>query len=245
MINIGTLSAFFLVSLAVPVLRGGPTSSAHSWCRSAHSLLASAAICASSHADPAGGDVAAFPHLASVLGFVIYFLYGYKHSRLAGRSIEDSGVPSLTSTESRAVPPTAAESSVRPTSSVARRAFRRDSARSGTSVDASQVTLAVDPASRSGTHPTFVSAADELTDAGSGPDQAMLALVFCGGLSSVGGSGTRSRTNRRYRQSPAGRASSRGASSCAMRDSAAVRCRNSPTPVRRRGRLFRASRLTR
>ena len=32
------------------------------------------------------------------LGFLIYFLYGYKRSRLAGSSPEDSGYPSMTST---------------------------------------------------------------------------------------------------------------------------------------------------
>ena len=32
------------------------------------------------------------------LGFLIYFVYGYKRSRLAGRDPQDSGIPSMTST---------------------------------------------------------------------------------------------------------------------------------------------------
>jgi len=100
MINIGTLSAFFLVSIAVPVLRKRrpdfhrpfkvPFSPFLPWL--------SAAIC--------GYLMLTLPVetwlrflIWLALGFLIYFLYSYKNSRLAGRTDpQDSGLPSMTST---------------------------------------------------------------------------------------------------------------------------------------------------
>jgi APA family basic amino acid/polyamine antiporter len=98
MINIGTLSAFFLVSLAVPVLRRRrpdlnrpfrvPFSPVLPWL--------SAAIC--------GYLMLTLPVetwirflLWMLAGFVIYFVYGYRNSRLAGRAKEEQ-LPSMTST---------------------------------------------------------------------------------------------------------------------------------------------------
>ena len=99
MINIGTLSAFFLVSIAVPVLRKRrpdferpfrvPFSPFLPWL--------SAAICAYLMLTLPVETWLRFL-IWMALGFVIYFLYGYKRSRLAGRSPQDSGMPSLTST---------------------------------------------------------------------------------------------------------------------------------------------------
>ncbi len=98
MINIGTLSAFFLVSIAVPVLRKRrpdfnrpfrvPFSPVLPWI--------SAAICGYLMLTlPVETWVRFLIWLA--LGFVIYFTYGYRRSRLAGsRGPEDDRLPSLT-----------------------------------------------------------------------------------------------------------------------------------------------------
>lgn len=99
MINIGTLSAFFLVSLAVPVLRKRRPDFKRPFMVPFSPFLPwlSAAICAYLMLTLPVETWLRFL-IWLVLGFVIYFLYSYKHSRLAGRSVEDSGVPSLTST---------------------------------------------------------------------------------------------------------------------------------------------------
>lgn len=99
MINIGTLTAFFLVSLAVPVLRKRrpdfnrpfkvPFSPFLPWL--------SALICAYLMLTlPLETWIRFIIWMA--LGFLIYFVYGYKRSRLAGRDPQDSGIPSMTST---------------------------------------------------------------------------------------------------------------------------------------------------
>ena len=98
MINIGTLSAFFLVSLAVPVLRRRrpdlrrpfrvPFSPVLPWL--------SAAIC--------GYLMLTLPVetwirflIWMALGFLIYFTYGMHNSRLSGKAKEGE-LPSMTST---------------------------------------------------------------------------------------------------------------------------------------------------
>jgi basic amino acid/polyamine antiporter, APA family len=98
MINIGTLSAFFLVSLAVPALRRRrpdlhrpfrvPFSPWLPWL--------SAAICGYLMLTlPVETWIRFLIWMAA--GFVIYFLYGYRSSRLSGRAKEGE-LPSLTST---------------------------------------------------------------------------------------------------------------------------------------------------
>jgi APA family basic amino acid/polyamine antiporter len=98
MINIGTLSAFFLVSLAVPVLRKRrpdlkrpfrvPFSPVVPW--------VSAAICAYLMLTlPVETWIRFLIWMA--LGFLIYFVYGYRSSRLSGNPKEGE-LPSLTST---------------------------------------------------------------------------------------------------------------------------------------------------
>jgi APA family basic amino acid/polyamine antiporter len=98
MINIGTLSAFFLVSLAVPALRRRrpdlhrpfrvPFSPWLPWL--------SAAICGYLMLTlPVETWIRFLIWMAA--GFVIYFVYGYRSSRLSGRAKEGE-LPSLTST---------------------------------------------------------------------------------------------------------------------------------------------------
>jgi APA family basic amino acid/polyamine antiporter len=99
MINIGTLTAFFLVSLAVPVLRRRrpdfdrpfkvPGSPVVPWL--------SAAICAYLMLTLPLETWIRFA-IWMVLGFVIYFVYGYKRSRLAGDPHPSGELPSMTST---------------------------------------------------------------------------------------------------------------------------------------------------
>jgi len=99
MINIGTLTAFFLVSLAVPVLRKRrpdfdrpfrvPFSPWLPWL--------SAAICAYLMLTLPLETWIRFA-IWMVLGFVIYFLYGYKRSRLAGEPHPSDAPPSMSST---------------------------------------------------------------------------------------------------------------------------------------------------
>lgn len=100
MINIGTLSAFFLVSIAVPVLRRRrpdferpfkvPFSPFLPW--------VSAAICAYLMLTLPVETWLRFL-IWMGLGFIIYFLYGYKRSRLAGRQgPQDDRLPSMTGT---------------------------------------------------------------------------------------------------------------------------------------------------
>ncbi|MCI1261924.1 MAG: amino acid permease [Tetrasphaera jenkinsii] len=99
MINIGTLTAFFLVSLAVPVLRKRRPDFNRPFKVPFNPWLPwlSAAICAYLALTlPLETWVRFLIWMA--LGFLIYFLYGYKRSRLAGRSPQDSGYPSMTST---------------------------------------------------------------------------------------------------------------------------------------------------
>jgi APA family basic amino acid/polyamine antiporter len=99
MINIGTLTAFFLVSLAVPVLRKRrpdfdrpfkvPGSPVVPWL--------SAAICAYLMLTLPVETWIRFA-IWMVLGFVIYFVYGYQRSRLSGNVHPSDEVPSVTST---------------------------------------------------------------------------------------------------------------------------------------------------
>ena len=100
MINIGTLTAFFLVSLAVPVLRKSrpdferpfrvPFSPVLPWL--------SAAICAYLMLTLPLETWIRFA-VWMVLGFVIYFTYGYRRSRLSGHpNPNPDAQPSLTST---------------------------------------------------------------------------------------------------------------------------------------------------
>lgn len=99
MINIGTLSAFFLVSLAVPVLRKRRPDFKRPFTVPFSPFLPwlSAAICAYLMLTlPVETWIRFLIWL--LLGFIIYFAYSYKNSRLAGRSPQDSGVPSMTST---------------------------------------------------------------------------------------------------------------------------------------------------
>ena len=98
MINIGTLTAFFLVSIAVPVLRKRrpdfkrafkvPFSPWLPWL--------SASICAYLMFTLALETWFRFA-IWMALGFIIYFVYGYRRSRLAGRAREGE-VPSMTTT---------------------------------------------------------------------------------------------------------------------------------------------------
>lgn len=98
MINIGTLTAFFLVSLAVPALRRRrpdfnrpfrvPFSPWLPWL--------SALICAYLMLTLPLETWIRFA-IWMILGFVIYFLYGYQRSRLSGHPA-DGEVPSMTST---------------------------------------------------------------------------------------------------------------------------------------------------
>ncbi len=100
MINIGTLTAFFLVSVAVPVLRRRrpdfhrpfrvPFSPWLPWL--------SAAICAYLMVTLPVETWIRFA-IWMALGFVIYFVYGYKRSRLAGNpNPDEEATASLTST---------------------------------------------------------------------------------------------------------------------------------------------------
>lgn len=98
MINIGTLTAFFLVSLAVPVLRKRrpdferpfrvPFSPWLPWL--------SAAICAYLMLTLPLETWIRFA-IWMALGFAIYFAYGYRRSRLSGNP-QEGEVPSMTST---------------------------------------------------------------------------------------------------------------------------------------------------
>jgi APA family basic amino acid/polyamine antiporter len=99
MINIGTLTAFFLVSVAVPVLRKRrpdfdrpfkvPGSPVVPWL--------SAAICAYLMLTLPVETWIRFA-IWMVLCFVIYFAYGYQRSRLSGNAHPSDEVPSMTST---------------------------------------------------------------------------------------------------------------------------------------------------
>ena len=99
MINIGTLTAFLLVSLAVPVLRKRrpdferpfkvPFSPVLPWI--------SAAICAYLMLTLPLETWIRFA-IWMALGFLIYFVYGYKRSRLAGNPHPSDAPPSVTST---------------------------------------------------------------------------------------------------------------------------------------------------
>ncbi len=99
MINIGTLTAFLLVSLAVPVLRKRrpdferpfkvPFSPVLPWI--------SAAICAYLMLTLPLETWIRFA-IWMALGFLIYFVYGYKRSRLSGNPHPSDAPPSMTST---------------------------------------------------------------------------------------------------------------------------------------------------
>ena len=99
MINIGTLTAFLLVALAVPVLRKRrpdferpfkvPFSPVLPWI--------SAAICAYLMLTLPLETWIRFA-IWMALGFLIYFVYGYKRSRLSGNPHPSDAPPSMTST---------------------------------------------------------------------------------------------------------------------------------------------------
>jgi len=102
MVNIGTLAAFTLVSIAVPVLRRKRPDIHRPFKVPFSPVLPIIAALASFYLMltlPTETWIRFIAWMA--LGFVIYFVYGYKRSRLAGRTAEDDdedAVPSMTST---------------------------------------------------------------------------------------------------------------------------------------------------
>jgi APA family basic amino acid/polyamine antiporter len=99
MINIGTLTAFFLVSLAVPVLRRRRPDFDRPFKVPGNPVVPwlSAAICAYLMLTLPLETWIRFA-IWMVLGFVIYFVYGYKRSRLSGEPHPSGELPSMTST---------------------------------------------------------------------------------------------------------------------------------------------------
>jgi APA family basic amino acid/polyamine antiporter len=98
MINIGTLSAFFLVSLAVPVLRRRRPDLNRPFRVPFSPVLPvlSALICGSLRLTlPVETWIRFLIWMAA--GFLIYFFYGYRNARLSGRAKEGE-LPSMTST---------------------------------------------------------------------------------------------------------------------------------------------------
>jgi APA family basic amino acid/polyamine antiporter len=102
MVNIGTLAAFTLVSIAVPVLRRKRPDIRRPFKVPFSPVLPIVAALASFYLMltlPTETWIRFIIWMA--LGFIIYFAYGYKRSRLAGRTPEDDdedAVPSMTST---------------------------------------------------------------------------------------------------------------------------------------------------
>jgi APA family basic amino acid/polyamine antiporter len=98
MINIGTLSAFFLVSLAVPVLRRRRPDLNRPFRVPFSPVLPvlSALICGYLMLTlPVETWIRFLIWMAA--GFLIYFFYGYRNARLSGRAKEGE-LPSMTST---------------------------------------------------------------------------------------------------------------------------------------------------
>ena len=83
MVNIGTLTAFFLVSIAIPILRKNRPDLKRSFKVPLSPLLPwlSAAICLFLMINLTAETWLRFL-VWMALGFVIYFAYGYKHSRV-------------------------------------------------------------------------------------------------------------------------------------------------------------------
>jgi APA family basic amino acid/polyamine antiporter len=98
MVNIGTLTAFILVSVAVPMLRRSRPDLPRSFRVPFSPVLPwlSALICFYLTLNLSIETWLRFV-VWMLLGFVVYFGYGYRRSRLSGRPMEDE-LPSLTST---------------------------------------------------------------------------------------------------------------------------------------------------
>ena len=98
MVNIGTLTAFILVSVAVPMLRRSRPDLPRSFRVPFSPVLPwlSALICLYLTLNLSIETWLRFV-VWMLLGFVVYFGYGYRRSRLSGRPMEDE-LPSLTST---------------------------------------------------------------------------------------------------------------------------------------------------